>query len=31
MDAGKLLYGVVKEKNKVGNRTKIQVEIFLSD
>jgi hypothetical protein len=31
MDAGKLLYGVVKEKNKVGNWTKIQVEIFLSD
>ncbi|MDR3258829.1 MAG: HIRAN domain-containing protein [Fusobacteriaceae bacterium] len=31
MDAGKLLYGIVKEKNKVGKWTKIQVEIFLSD
>ena len=31
MDAGKLLYGKVKSKEKIGEWTKIEMEVFLKD
>jgi hypothetical protein len=31
MDAGKLLYGIVLEKNKIGEWVKIQMQVFLKD
>lgn len=31
MDAGKLLYGKVKNKEKIGNWTKIEMQVYLRD
>lgn len=31
MDAGKLLYGKVKRKEKIGEWTKIEMEVYLKD